>query len=127
MNEIIELLITAFLAVIIFTALYKILPFKKHEGIKPKLTFFPKYILSFNNTIDEIESSLTTLGFNKNIKGVFTRGKIYGDFSAKAIKLSVEVNEQTKEIKVYASFFGILFDTGAVWQVTADIVEQKQP
>lgn len=125
MNEIIELLITALLAVIIFTALYKILPFKKHEGIKPKLTFFPKYILSFNNTIDEIESSLTTLGFNKNIKGVFTRGKIYCDFSAKAIKLSVEVNEQTKEIKVYASFFGILFDTGDVWQVTADIVGKK--
>jgi len=125
MNEIIELLITASLAVIIFTALYKMLPFKKHEGIKPKLVFFPKYILSFNNTIDEIESSLTTLGFKKNIKGVFTRGKVYGDFSAKAIKLSVEVNEQTKEIKVYASFFGILFDTGDVWQVTADIVGKK--
>ena len=60
--------------------------------------------------------------FQKNKNGSYSRGKIYGDFSAKSIKLSVTINKKAKQVYVYASFFGVLFDTGDVWQVTSDIV-----
>lgn len=125
MNDIMSLLMTAILVVMAFTGLYKLAPFKKHKGSRPKFTFFPKYISPFDNTLDQIESSLAALEFKKNGKDTYTRGKIYGDFSIKAIRLSVEVNEQSRELKVYASFFGILFDTGDVWQVTTDILSQE--
>jgi hypothetical protein len=47
---------------------------------------------------------------------------VYGDFSANSIKLTVEVDENNKKVTVHASFFGILFDTGDVWQVMSDII-----
>lgn len=120
-----DLLITIVLAVTIFTVIYKILPFKVHSGSKPVFVLFPKYVAKFNLSVSDVESSLINLEFKKSSNGVYTRGKVYGDFSAKAIKLSVELNEQSKEIKVYASFFGILFDTGDIWQLTSDIVGVK--
>jgi len=125
MDDIMGTLLTIVIAVIVFTALYKVIPFKEHKESKPKFTFFPKYIAKFDKPINEIESTLVALEFEKNEDNMYTRGKVYGDFSAKAIKLSVELNEQSKEIKVYASFFGILFDTGDIWQLTSDIVGVK--
>lgn len=122
MNEFLELLIIVTLAVIGFTVIYKIMPFKKIDSSKPKFTFFPKYTAKFEKPVSEIESALLTQEFKKGENGCYTRGKVYGDFSAKSIKLSVVVNEQSKEISVYASFFGILFDTGDIWQVTSDIL-----
>lgn len=122
MNEIIELLIVVTIAVVGFTVIYKIVPFRKLASNKPKFTLFPKYIAKFEKNVSKIESSLLAQGFKKNENGSYSRGKVYGDFSAKSIKLSVNVNEQSKEISVYASFFGILFDTGDIWQVTSDIL-----
>jgi len=127
MNDIMDTLITIVVAVIAFTALYRVLPFKAHKKEKPKLSFFPKYIAKFNKPINDIESSLSDLEFKKNENGIYTRGKNYGDFSAKAIKLAVELDDQSKEIKVYASFFGIFFDTGDIWQVTSDIIDEQEP
>lgn len=122
MNEILELLVIVAVAVIGFTVVYKIMPFKKFGPNKPKFTLFPKYTAIFEKPIDEIESALLAQEFMKNENGSYSRGKVYGDFSAKSIKLSVTVNEQSKEVSVYASFFGILFDTGDIWQVTSDIL-----
>tara|TARA_R110000744_G_C19339674_1_gene559332 strand:- start:1350 stop:1733 length:384 start_codon:yes stop_codon:yes gene_type:complete len=127
MNDTMDTLLTIVIAVIAFTALYKVLPFKVHKSEKPKLSFFPKYIAKFNKPINDIESSLSALEFKKNESGIYTRGKVYGDFSAKAIKLAVELDDQSKEIKVYASFFGIFFDTGDIWQLTSDIIGEQQP
>jgi hypothetical protein len=121
-NEILELLILVTVAVIGFTVIYKIMPFKKIGPSKPKFTFFPKYTAKFEKPASEIESALLAQEFKKKENGSYTRGKVYGDFSAKSIKLSVVVNEQSNEISVYASFFGILFDTGDIWQVTSDIL-----
>lgn len=122
MNEILELLIIAVVAVAGFTAIYKVSPFKEYLPSKPRFVLFPKYQANFEKSIENIENSLTLLEFKKLENGMYSRGKVYGDFSAKAIKLAVEINEEEKQIKVYASFFGILFDTGDIWQVTSDIL-----
>jgi hypothetical protein len=122
MYDIIELLLIGTVAVGLFTAVYKIMPFKLHGAEKPKFVMFPKYIAQFDKPLVEIESALSALEFEKNENGIYSRGKIYGDFSVKAIKLAVEVDEQNSSIKVYAPFFGILFDTGDIWQVTANIL-----
>ena len=76
----------------------------------------------FETSPEAIESTLLVLGFSKSAEGKFSRGKVYGDFSAKSIKLAVVVDTSRNLIKVYASFFGVLFDTGDIWQVTSDIV-----
>lgn len=122
MSEIQELVILVVVCVAGFTALYKILPFKVYGASKPKLSLFPKYIATFSKPTEQIERALQDLGFEKVKSGAYSRGKVYGDFSAKTIKLSVQIYEKEKQIKVFASFFGILFDTGDIWQVTTDIL-----
>ena len=122
MNQVLELLVIVVIAVGGFTAIYKALPFRTFGHKKPKFTLFPKYTAKFENSVAEIDSALLAQEFKKNEKGSYTRGKIYGDFSAKSIKLSVVINEQSKEISVCSSFSGILFDTGDIWQVTSDIL-----
>jgi len=122
MNEIFELVVVVTLAVAGSTVTYKFLPYKTWCHKKPKLALFPKYTAKFDKPTTEIISTLTKMQFNKNNNNVFTRGKVYGDFTAKAIQLSVEVDEENSQVKVYASFFGILFDTGDLWQVTSDII-----
>ena len=117
MNEWIELIVIALVAVGVLTAIYKVMPFKTWKESKPKFVFFPKYVAKFESSQGSIESTLLELGFSKSTDGKFSRGKVYGDFSAKSIKLAVTVDSSSNQIKVCASFFGILFDTGDVWQV----------
>ncbi|OUR74585.1 hypothetical protein A9Q78_00170 [Methylophaga sp. 41_12_T18] len=122
MNDIIEMVIIAVIAVVTLTALYKVMPFKRFGPIKPSFSLFPKYVAQFEQSVADIEAALLEQAFHKNHDGSFSRGKVYGDFSAKSIKLSVTIDQSAKQIRVYASFFGILFDTGDVWQLTADIL-----
>lgn len=122
MNDILELVATIIVGVTAFTIIYRLAPFKEWENIKPKISFFPKYVAKFDKPLGEIESSLEAIKFNKIDSSTFTRGKVYGDFSAKAIKLTVKVDDGSNEIRVYASVFGVLFDTGDLWQVTSDII-----
>lgn len=122
MNEIIETAVIVVIAVAGFTFLYKVFPFRNWGNKKPKFSLFPKYIAKFNKPVTEIEAALEKIEFVKVDEGRYTREKVYGDFSAKAIKLAVDIDKENNNIKVYASFFGILFDTGDIWQVTSDIV-----
>jgi len=124
MNDILELVILVIIGVTLFTIVYKLSPFKSWKNKKPKFTLFPKYIAQFTKPISEIEAALEKIQFKKTTENNYTRGKVYGDFSAKAIKLSVEIDEEKKQIKIYSSFFGILFDTGDIWQVVADIINE---
>lgn len=124
MNDILELVVIVVIAVVGFTFIYKISPFKTWRNKKPKFVLFPKYVAKFDKPVTEIESALEKIQFKKSSNRTFDRGKIYGDFSAKAIKLSVDIDEEKSQIKVHASFFGILFDTGDIWQVTSDIVNE---
>ncbi len=115
-------MVTVVVAVAGFTIVYRLLPFRTWNNKKPKFILFPKYVAKFDKPVSEIESALEKIQFKKISNRTFSRGKIYGDFSAKAIKLSAEVDEKNSQIKIYASFFGILFDTGDIWQITSDIV-----
>lgn len=124
MNNILELILIAVMSVAGFTVLYRLLPYKEHETIKPKFTFFPKYVAGFNIPVTEIESTLAASNFEQKNDGIWSRGKVYGDFSANSIKLSVQIDRDNNQIKVYASSFGILFDTGDLWQVTTEILKQ---
>lgn len=126
MNDILELLIKVILVIAGFSVIYQLIPFKHHGDTKPKLAIFPKYVAFFETAIEEIEHSLAKLEFIMNEEGHYTRGKVYGDFAAKNIKLYVEVDEHAKKIKVYSPFIGILFDTGELWQVTADILNKSE-
>ena len=80
MNEWIELIVIALIAVCVFTAIYKVAPFKTLKGNKPKFVLFPKYIAKFETPVEAIESTLLKLGFSKNASRQFSRGKVYGDF-----------------------------------------------
>lgn len=122
MFDITGTIITIIVVVVGFTLIYRILPFKKFENKKPKFCLFPKYVSNFDKTVASIESALEKLEFQMVDARTFTRGKVYGDLSAKSIKLTVKIDEEEKKMLVYASFFGILFDTGDIWQVTSDIV-----
>ncbi len=127
MDSIFELVFIVVAAVAGSTVLYRVTPFKALGPTKPRFTLFPKYTAHFGGAVDELENSLRALGFHEKEDGVFSRGKVYGDFSANAIKLTVEIDKNEKQIKVYASVFGILFDTGDIWQVTADILRGRTP
>jgi len=124
MNDIIELVTIILTLVIGLTLIYKLLPFKVWKNQKPKFVFFPKYIVNFNGPVSEIESALERIEFNKNSDNTYSRGKIYGDFSAKATKFTVEINEEKKQIKIYSPFFGIVFDTGDTWKITSEIIKR---
>ncbi len=127
MNNILELLIIAIIAVVGFTIIYRLLPFRTWNPNKPIFTLFPKYVATFEKPVSEIESNLEEIRFKKISNNIFTRGKIYGDFSANLIKLTAEVDENNKQVKVFASFFGVLFDNGDIWKVTAEIINGKNP
>lgn len=94
MNELLETLVIIVIAVTGFTLLYKILPFRTWQQKKPGFSLFPKYTAAFSIPVSTIESNLEKLKFNKVSANVYSRGKIYGDFSAKAIKLTVEIDSQ---------------------------------
>jgi len=126
MSNSLLIVLTTVLVVIAFTLIYKKLPFKQYRDFptKPKLTFFPKFIASFDKPVEEIEDALTALGFKPTADpGFFYRGKVYGDLSAKRIKLAVQIDQEMRQIKVQASALGILFDTGDIWQLTSEILK----
>lgn len=130
MDNTLLIVLGAVLIVVVFTRTYKKLPFKNHEDAvsRPKLTFFPKYIAAFDKPVEDIEMSLAVLGFKATADPSFYyRGKVYGDLSAKRIKLSVQIDEEAKQIKVQASSLGILYDMGDIWQITNEILKGQEP
>ncbi len=122
MSDIFKIVVIVVIAVIASTVIYRLSPFRIWRDVKPKISLFPKYVAKFDKSVSEIESNLKKMQFNKTGNNIFSRGKVYGDFSVKSIKLAVEVDEVNKQIKVYAPLFGVLFDAGDVWQVTSDII-----
>lgn len=87
----IELILILIAAVAISTLLYRLVPYRKLEEPKPRFSIFPKYVTTYSCSLDELKSSLSELEFTENENGSYSRGKVYGDFSAKAIKLSVQL------------------------------------
>lgn len=128
MEEIINIVVWVIGAVVIMTAIYHLVPFREWQNKKPKLVFFPKYSVNFTENKENVVANLKDMGFKSNEKNpnIFARGKIYGDFSAKALKLHVEIIESEKRLKVYAPFMGVFFDTGDIWSITSNAIRATE-
>ena len=122
MNHILALLAIVVVAVLGFTIIYKLVPFKVWGNKKPKFCLFPKYVAGYDRPVSDIVFALEKMQFKKTGDMAFARGKVTGDFSAKHIKLAVVIDEANKQVKIFAPAFGILFDTGDIWQLTSDII-----
>ena len=108
-------------AVIFMKIRYSRGPFKIWQEKAPKFVWFPKYLVSFDQPVNEICLALESIGFKKNkaSSNTYSRGKVYGDFSANKILLSVEVSDTS--FKLWANTF-ILFDTGDLWKVSKQVL-----
>ena len=125
MGEYIYLMVSICVVLVGLTAIYHLSPFKRLGGTKPKLVFLPKY--EFAVTDSKLMSvGLDQLGFkeHKSKNNLFLRGMLIGDFSANLAKLQVFVDETKNTGYLKAPFIGILFDTGDLWSIAAQL-DQK--
>ena len=88
---------------------------------------FPKYIAQYSLLEKEMVSNIQDIGFTlkQGSTNIYMRGKLYGDFSAKFVKLHIEIDQDMKSIKVFTPFIGILFDTGDIWTITSELLKKK--
>jgi hypothetical protein len=115
--------------VVLMTVMYRVVPFRELSEKKPRLAFFPKYSASYSGDAGQVTSNLKAMGFAP-VPGkphLYTRGKPYGDFSAKSLKLHFAIEESEKRVKVYAPLMGVFFDTGDLWQVADNAIQASQP
>ena len=108
-------------AVVLMKIRYSRGPFKIWQEKAPKFVWFPKYLVSFEQPANEICQALESIGFKKSEanSNTYNRGKVYGDFSASKILLSVEVSDTS--FKLWANTF-ILCDTGDLWKVSKQVL-----
>jgi len=115
-------------AIILMTLVYKVLPYKQWKNKRPSFVLFPKYIAQYSSSTEDVISRIQELGFipvdqsNKR----FIRGKAFGDFSAKWMKLEILLESEKQEFRVFAPFFGIIFDNGDLWKIISNIVEDTK-
>lgn len=64
MSEVLEIGIYIISAVVITTAIYHILPFRKVDSKKPSFGLFPKYECSFSIPIEDVIKRVVELGFS---------------------------------------------------------------
>ena len=128
MEELIEIGLIVISVVFIMSVIYRLTPYKQWRPKKPILAFFPKYIANYTIAKEQVTTNLAGMGFveNSNKPGLFSRGKIYGDFSAKLIQLHVDINDVDKQLKVYAPIMGVFFDTGDLWKVIDDAINDSE-
>ena len=109
------------------------------EARKPRLKWFPKYEISIqlprkvvksDTPEEELEKILAESGFKidcwtrESIQ--LTRGKSWGDFSAKLVKLRLTLPLPLKEsssMKLEAADV-CLFDTGDLWELTNELAQR---
>lgn len=125
MIYIIELIIIIIFAISVITIVYRSLPFRTLGNKKPLIALFPKYIAKFDQPLSDIESSLEKMKFRKINNTTYNGVKIYRRWSGKVINLNVEIDKETRQIKVCSSFFGIALDAGGIWQITSNIINGK--
>ena len=124
MQEIIWILIV----VIVTTLIYKIIPYRQWKSGKPKLVLFPRYVAQYSSQTEDLITNIKEMGFESRSRNSnsFMRGKAYGDFSAKWMKLEIRIDEREKEIKVFAPLFGIIFDNGDLWKIVSNTLSNTK-
>lgn len=124
MDFVVTVALVAAGAVVLVTIIYTLAPFRSPGKSKPSFVYLPKYETSFDVPPEAVRAALEALGFER-VGGSttrFDRGKIYGDFSARAIKLRVEIDPDRRTLKLYAPWIGVLFDEGDLWQIVQDVI-----
>ncbi len=129
MEAIIVACVVAVLAIAVTTITYHLLPFRKPQEYTPRTTWFPKYVQDFSIPVEEVFERVKDLGFvaRDGSRDEFDRGKIYGDFSAKAMKLRIKIERDNNTIRVFAPYFGVVFGKGELWKIAYDITSQNGP
>ncbi|PWQ97572.1 hypothetical protein [Leucothrix arctica] len=107
----------------LLTAIYRRQPLKRLTLIKPGIVFFPKYIAAYTRSDADVALTIGQLGFRRNeMTGLYSRGTMRTGLNTKSIKLTISMDYEKKEISIYSSFFGILFDNGDIWQLAHDAI-----
>ena len=112
--------------VALLSVIYKFTPFYKFQPRQaPGFVIFPKYEAAFDAPLEAIQNSLQSLKFKpaSDDQLTYRRGKVYGEFSAKFVRLNVEIDPAKNVIRVFVPYMVILFDTGDLWRVTRDILD----
>lgn len=123
MFGILVFIVVLVLSVGLLTVLYKRQPLKTMPLEKPGFVFFPKYIANYERSDDEVAATIVQLGFIRNeMTGLYSRGTVRSGLTTKSVKLTLSMDREKKEIAIYSSYFGILFDNGDIWQLTHDII-----
>jgi len=114
--------------IVIMTLIYKVLPYKQWKNKRPSFVLFPKYIAQYSSSTEDIISRIQTLDFKPIGKSNkrFIRGKAFGDFSAKWIKIEILLEREKKELRVFSRFIGIIFDNGDLWEIISNLVEDTK-
>jgi hypothetical protein len=122
------ILLSAFVFIVVSKYYYSKGPYKTWGGKKPRLVWFPKYKVKFDLPLSDLISSLKKIGFVKSEGSelTFSRGKIYGDFSAKHVLLQVDISEDKNTFFLYAKTV-VFFDTGDLWRVCNEVVSGDNP
>ncbi|MBD1546444.1 hypothetical protein [Roseibium aggregatum] len=102
---------------------YQRRPYKKIPARKPFIAFLPKYRVE-GIEADNVKANLDKLGFKKIEDGTYVRGKIFGEFSIKYIKLKVILSDNYFQIGAGGS--PIAFDTGDLWKLANSIAGRDE-
>lgn len=118
-----QILLVVVIAVGSATIVYKLMPFRRWRDPKPSFVLFPKYVCRYERTDEDLIQALEELGFRQSHDGstTFARGHAFGDFSARWMKLKIEVDPDAREFRVFAPAVGILFDTGDLWEIAREL------
>ena len=124
MDDIVFLVKLVVIVIAALTLVYRLLPYRDLADTKPMIAFFPKYRLDIS-TVKDIENNLVQAGFHtiQNDRPDWYRGRNFGDFSVKLMKLRLRISEDRQSAVLATPFFGVVFDTGDLWTVGKQIVD----
>jgi len=108
--------------------IYRAVPYRKWTEKKPPLAIMPKYRADFQGAVEHTETALSEIGFRQSKRDaiIYRRGRALSVFSSKGRRLRVEIDNEKSEFKVSAPFSTMLFDTGSLWQVVAEILDRSR-
>ena len=107
----------------LITTVYRRRPLLPLPPVKPRVVFFPKYIGSYQRDDADVEQTILQMGFKRNDStGLYNRDKVRNGLRTKSIKLTIQMDRENKQVSVYSSYFGIVYDDGEIWQLTHDVL-----
>lgn len=127
------------IAVALFRWIYRKRKPRPLDKKKPWLKWFPKYavsvrippeVLDSGNPDEQLENRLAAMGFRHEAwtkEAVhFTRGKSWGDFHAKLIRMRISLSHPLQSVsEMNVEVAGVcLFDTGDLWKVAREAKER---